>query len=132
VRGVDNEVTAQIDVPQRPSHVVTPGETERPTMLTAGLTAGISSDSDVLDAWPTSSSSEPAAVTVVDQPLLALQRTPLRTSQAVRVLLWRDAQGVHISPAGTSVNAIGIEVLLVALDPATDLTSWIATTAGPH
>ncbi len=48
------------------------------------------------------------------------------TSQAVRVLVWRDVNGVHVAPAGTLVGAITCEAMLVALDPSTDLTAWLS------
>lgn len=51
---------------------------------------------------------------------------PLATSQAVRVVLWRDASGVHIAPAGTVVSAITVDALVVTLDPDTDLASWLS------
>ena len=49
----------------------------------------------------------------------------LRTSQAVRVVVWRGADGVRVAPAGTKVAAISIEAVLVALDPAADLAAWL-------
>jgi hypothetical protein len=48
------------------------------------------------------------------------------TSQAIRVVVWRDAQGVHIAPAGTVVTALTIDAVLVALDPTADLTAWLS------
>lgn len=51
---------------------------------------------------------------------------PLATSQAVRVVLWRDAAGVHIAPAGTVVSAITVDALVVTLDPDADLASWLS------
>jgi hypothetical protein len=52
-------------------------------------------------------------------------RSSLRTSQAVHVVLWKDAQGVHIAPTGTVVSAIAIEALIVPLDPNADLSAWL-------
>jgi len=49
----------------------------------------------------------------------------LVTSQAVRVVLWKDANGVHVAPQGTLVRAITIEAMLVALDPSADLGAWL-------
>jgi hypothetical protein len=49
----------------------------------------------------------------------------MKTSQAVRVVVWRTADGVHVAPAGTTVNAISVEALLVALDPGADLAAWL-------
>jgi hypothetical protein len=49
----------------------------------------------------------------------------MKTSQAVRVVVWRTADGVHVAPAGTTVSAISVEALLVALDPGADLAAWL-------
>jgi hypothetical protein len=49
----------------------------------------------------------------------------LRASQAVRVIVWRGPDGVHVAPAGTKVSAITVDALLVALDPNADLTAWL-------
>jgi hypothetical protein len=40
--------------------------------------------------------------------------------------VWRAADGVHVAPAGTTVAAISVEALLVALDPGADLLAWLA------
>ncbi len=53
------------------------------------------------------------------------QSGALVTTQAVRVILWKDAHGVHVAPAGTLVSAITVDAMLVALDPAADLTAWL-------
>lgn len=50
----------------------------------------------------------------------------LQTCQAIRVVIWQDATGVHIAPAGTIVSAITVEGMVVALDPNTDLTAWLS------
>jgi hypothetical protein len=50
----------------------------------------------------------------------------LQASQAVRVVVWRSADGVHVAPHGTKVNAIAVEAMLVALDPSADLAAWLA------
>lgn len=55
----------------------------------------------------------------------AVPTTPVRVTQAAHVVLWHDAQGVHVAPAGTPVSAIRVEAILVAVDPTTDLTSWL-------
>jgi hypothetical protein len=49
------------------------------------------------------------------------------TSQAIRVVIWQDGNGVHVAPAGTVVSAISLEAMLVSLDPATDLAAWLAS-----
>ncbi|HVH45296.1 MAG TPA: hypothetical protein VM925_23245 [Labilithrix sp.] len=52
------------------------------------------------------------------------------TSQAVRVVVWRDANGVHVAPAGTTVSAITVDAVLVALEPNADLTAWLGSGGG--
>ncbi len=49
----------------------------------------------------------------------------IQTTQAVRVVVWRDANGVHLAPAGTVVSAITVDAVLVALEPSADLTAWL-------
>jgi hypothetical protein len=46
-------------------------------------------------------------------------------TQAVRVIVWRDAEGVHVAPAGTIVSAITVDAMLVAMDPSADLSMWL-------
>ncbi len=50
----------------------------------------------------------------------------IRTSQAVRVVVWRGPDGVHVAPHGTTVTAISVDAMLVALDPSADLSAWLA------
>jgi hypothetical protein len=50
----------------------------------------------------------------------------IQTSQAVRVVVWRDGNGVHIAPAGTVVSSITIDAVLVVLEPTADLTAWLS------
>jgi hypothetical protein len=50
----------------------------------------------------------------------------LRPAQAVRVVVWRGPDGVHVAPLGTRVTAISIDAILVALDPSADLASWLS------
>jgi hypothetical protein len=57
---------------------------------------------------------------------MPLAIAPLVMSQAVRVVVWRGADGVHVAPAGTQVTAIGVEAVLVALDPSADLAAWLS------
>jgi hypothetical protein len=47
------------------------------------------------------------------------------TTQAVRVVVWRDGNGVHVAPQGTVVSAITVDAVLVALDSNADLTAWL-------
>ena len=51
---------------------------------------------------------------------------PLVMSQAVRVVVWREPDGVHVAPAGSQVAAIAVEAVLVALDPGADLAAWLS------
>jgi hypothetical protein len=58
----------------------------------------------------------------------ATARSPaLRPAQAVRVVVWRAADGVHVAPQGTRVSAISVDAILVALDPSADLAAWLST-----
>jgi hypothetical protein len=50
----------------------------------------------------------------------------LRPSQALRVVVWRAVDGVHVAPQGTRVAAISVDALLVALDPGADLAAWLS------
>jgi hypothetical protein len=50
----------------------------------------------------------------------------LRPCQAMRVIVWRAADGVHVAPQGTHVAAIAVDAVLVALDPAADLAAWLS------
>ncbi len=52
------------------------------------------------------------------------------TTQAVRVVVWRDSSGVHVAPSGTVVSAITVDAVLVALEPNTDLTAWLTEQKG--
>lgn len=59
--------------------------------------------------------------------LSQLDTPGLKTSQAVRVVLWRDGNGVHIAPHGTVVSAITIDAMVVAIHPDADLASWLSS-----
>ncbi len=51
---------------------------------------------------------------------------PFRASQAVHVVIWRDADGkLRVAPRGTAVSAVKIEALLVAPSPEIDLLAWL-------
>jgi hypothetical protein len=56
------------------------------------------------------------------------ERKPLATTQAVRCVLWKDANGVHVAPHGTRVSAISVDVMVVALDPSADIRAWLDPT----
>jgi hypothetical protein len=101
---------------------------------------------DEMDAWPTQSrmgddlgdpadektrigvpAYEASAKLITEATLAAPLDSPaLRPSQALRVVVWRAADGVHVAPAGTRVGAITVEAVLVALDPSADLASWLS------
>jgi len=59
-------------------------------------------------------------------PLPAVHDPAIQTTQAVRVVVWRDANGVHVAPAGTIVSAITIDAVLVVLEEGADLTAWLS------
>lgn len=74
---------------------------------------------------PPTTASAPVAAPAAERS--AVQHDPqIRTSQAVRVVVWRDSSGVHIAPAGTVVSAITVDAVLVALEPHADLTAWLS------
>lgn len=70
--------------------------------------------------------STPAPSPAVRVPAHTVHDSRIQTSQAIRVVVWRDATGVHIAPAGTLVSAITIDAVLVALEPSADLTAWLS------
>ncbi len=45
--------------------------------------------------------------------------------QAVRVIVWKDASGVHVAPPGTMVSAITADAILLAVDSDTNLRAWL-------
>ena len=114
---------------------------DRPTALAVPSAAEI-------DAWPTESPlgdlesiapdpdektrigvpaydpNAPAPAELPSSPVV-IEDPSIRSSQAVRVIVWRAADGVHIAPHGTRVAAITVDAVLVALDPSADLTAWL-------
>ncbi|MBX3185462.1 MAG: hypothetical protein KF819_00550 [Labilithrix sp.] len=62
----------------------------------------------------------------VRAPTQTVHDPEIQTSQAVRVVVWRDANGVHVAPEGTVVSSITIEAVLVVLEPGVDLTAWLS------
>lgn len=57
------------------------------------------------------------------------QVAPFKASQAVHVIVWRDADGrLRVAPRGTTVSAVTIEALLVAPSPDVDLLAWLSPT----
>lgn len=45
----------------------------------------------------------------------------LQVAQAIRVVLWRGPDGVHVAPRGTRVGPLAVEAVLVGVDSGTDL-----------
>lgn len=87
------------------------------------------------DAWPTETMAgsdlqgfENVGDTRVGAPppLAPHPHDRLAASQAVRVIVWRDANGVHVAPAGTTVTAITVDAMLVAMDTSADLSAWLS------
>ena len=71
--------------------------------------------------------SEPVIpISVARQPQATVYDPEIQTSQAVRVVVWRDGNGVHVAPAGTRVSSITIDAVLVVLEPSADLTAWLS------
>jgi hypothetical protein len=138
---MDNEVTQEVRVPPA-------WEAQRrpPTESAATPPAPpVTPATDEIDAWPTQSlvatdlDNEQDELTRIGEPAYAAGTAnfaavvpakpasdDLHPSQAVRVVVWRSADGVHVAPHGTKVNAIAVEAMLVALDPSADLAAWLA------
>jgi hypothetical protein len=75
-------------------------------------------------AIPTASSSpapSPSQSPAADQ---AEFKEP-RLTHAVRVVVWRDADGVHVAPHGTPVRAFTVDAMLVALEEDEDLAGLL-------
>ena len=62
----------------------------------------------------------------VRAPQATVHDPEIQTTQAVRVVVWRDASGVHVAPAGTVVSSITIDAVLVVLEQGADLTAWLS------
>lgn len=71
-------------------------------------------------------SPSPSPLPPARAPATTVHDPEIQTSQAVHVVVWRDAHGVHIAPSGTVVSAITIDAVLVALEPSADLTAWLS------
>ena len=116
--------------------------TPRSKRDTRNPTAPVES-SDDMEAWPTQSMSggdlpsyDGGEQTRIGTPAYREPEDPsvrqpialrgIRTSQAVRVVVWRGPDGVHVAPHGTTVTAISVDAMLVALDPSADLSAWLA------
>jgi len=87
-------------------------------------------DGDRKTAFAVPAAPPVATASVAPPPPRAPQTTvhdpEIQTSQAVRVVVWRDGNGVHIAPAGTVVSSITIDAVLVVLEPTADLTAWLS------
>lgn len=70
--------------------------------------------------------SMPPRVSSRPSPSIIPHDDSIKTSQAIRVVVWREANGVHVAPEGTVVSAIKIDAMLVALEPTADLTAWLS------
>ncbi len=87
------------------------------------------------DSWPTETSDPTAENQVYGQqrtrvgPAFKEQDGKAKpiAAQAVRVVLWRGPDGVlRVAPQGTSVSAVTMEAVLVALEPDADLLAWLS------
>jgi hypothetical protein len=126
---------------------------DRETVPGDAVRAALAGQTEEMDAWPTQSlvgddladsadektrigvpayeasaklASEASVVEQLAPPPQASSNPALRPSQAVRVVVWRAADGVHVAPQGTRVAAISVDAVLVALDPSADLAAWLS------
>lgn len=134
------ETTPPVPVVMPPPPPTPMPETPRSDQLPAAARV------EEMDAWPTQSlmgddlgdppdektrigvpAYEASARLATEASLAApLQDPALRPAQALRVVVWRGADGVRVAPVGTRVGAITVEAVLVALDPAADLAAWLS------
>lgn len=135
----NNDATQMMEFP--PTEEDRPSAPETPQGKRA---ESIAPSVDDMDSWPTAAfAGDPAPY---DEPNLTRHGTPayterakvvsgakssppaaeVKTSQAVRVIVWRGPDGVHVAPHGTTVSAISVDAMLVALDPAADLSTWLS------
>jgi len=87
------------------------------------------------DAWPTETSDPTTAEnpkygqerTRIGSPAYKPDKAKAVATQAVRVVIWRAPDGsLRVSPHGTSVSAVTMEAMLVAVEPDADLLAWLA------
>jgi hypothetical protein len=83
-------------------------------------------EGDRLTAFAMAAAPIVTAAPPVRPPQSTIHDPEIQTSQAVRVVVWRDASGVHVAPAGTVVSAITIDAVLVVLEEGADLTAWLS------
>jgi hypothetical protein len=93
--------------------------------LTGEAMDRMSADGDRTTAFALVSAKAPPAP-VPRAPLPTLHDPAIQTTQAVRVVVWRDVNGVHVAPAGTRVSALSIDAVLVVLEEGADLTAWLS------
>lgn len=97
---------AEADRPPRPAAV---GKPNAPNRTVSGSTSIVPA-SGAAGLHPSAAPHDPGIV----------------TTQAIRVVVWRDGNGVHLAPEGTVVSAIKVSAVLVALEPNADLTAWLS------
>ena len=147
IRAAENEVTQMVQVPEprrRGRSKPAPEEIAPPAPPPPIVHEPVSTTTDEMDSWPTQSLSgdddfdddkertrigapayQETVLRASERPPAAPVQPELSSTQAIRVVVWRAADGVHVAPYGTTVNAIGVDAMLVALDPAADLTAWL-------
>jgi len=150
-RPAPEEVTPLASPAAPPSEPTPPPERE--TLPGDVVRAALAAQTEEMDAWPTQSlvgdeladppdemtrigvpayeasaklASEASVVPLTPIPPRGSSDPALRPSQAVRVIVWRAADGVHVAPQGTRVAAISVDAVLVALDPTADLAAWLS------
>jgi hypothetical protein len=86
------------------------------------------STSDDLDDWPTQALAQDELASLGENTRPGAMHGEVlgNVTQAMKVVVWQAPDGLRVSPAGTLVNAISMEAILVALDPSTDLAAWLA------
>ncbi len=88
---------------------------------------------DEWDAHPTqnltgdelSSITESRPEAPASSPPSAPMPTPLVQLPAIRVVLFRDADGIRMAPAGPGAPPKGVDALVIVLDPTADLAAWL-------
>ena len=121
---------------KRAVHLQVPRAAKMPNLLETTTT-----DEMDMDAWPTQATGrgrggglsyddDPktriGTPAYTDERVTAVPGERAQPSQAVRVVVWRAADGVHVAPHGTTVSAISVDAMLVALDPSADLYAWLS------
>jgi len=127
-RPLDPEDMTQVSPPSAPP--VTEAHPDLPGATILGPPADIISQVDEaeLEPWPTQTSANPDGgrrASVDNAPTLVPNPEDVRPMQALRVVLTKTPQGLRISLPGKNLQAMSTEVLLVALEPGTDLGSWL-------